>query len=728
MLSTYLSFNLINRDMARSLDRIAADPIVSRDLTYFRENIGTVKTVDEFLDDYRLFSFAMKAYGLEDMTYARAFMKQVLESDLSDEESFANKLTDERYRQFAEAFPFRKTPETTIDLQSEIQETETVGLYSRAIQDEAAGYASDYRYYLAHIGEVESVDGLLADRRLMEIALEAVGFDEQYAEYYSTSFLREVLTSDLDDPDSFANSLEEDGFRDLAAQFNFQADGSLADGVPAQTEEQARALAETYIFDVPDRIIPLAAELNTAHFEEAVAGATDLESFLADNRVFRYLVTAFDLEPTVTRRDDVEAALRSDLSDPDSFARQPENSSFRALAELFNFQPDGSLPAGVGAQTAEQTAALTSIYGNTYDRAGERQDASRTSLFKSATDLIFSVDQFMDNKAVYEYALRAYGLDPDEESAEKIRRVLTSDLENPFSYANIQTDDRYRNLAAAFNFAENGVVTTPRSAQSQAEIDAISKAYVERVTAGDVSKEDAEAETRYYREQIALVESLDAFLDDSRLTDFVLTARGIDPTTVDREFLERVFTSDPYDSESFVSQQSNREWRLLVAGFNFASDGSVDRLPATQGRSPVEILRTEEAYLNQTLEIDAGTENEGVRLALYFQRQAHTITNAFDVLADPALQEVVRVALGLPAGIAQADIDAQARMIEERLDLTDFTDPEKLDKFLARFSALYDLEYGVVVSPTQLLFSNSAGAALGADMLMSLAQVSNRRY
>lgn len=36
----------------------------------------------------------MKACGLEDMTYAKAFMKKVLESDLSDSSSFANSLSD----------------------------------------------------------------------------------------------------------------------------------------------------------------------------------------------------------------------------------------------------------------------------------------------------------------------------------------------------------------------------------------------------------------------------------------------------------------------------------------------------------------------------------------------------------------------------------------------------------------------------------------------------------
>eukprot|EP01032_Pedospumella_encystans_P036304 gene36304-41076_t len=101
MVSTYLSYNLVNRDIKTSLERTGSDPLVARQTEYFKENIGQVSTLEEFLDDYQLYSYAMKAHGLEEMTYAKAFMKKVLESDLSDDASFANQLTDERYRNFA---------------------------------------------------------------------------------------------------------------------------------------------------------------------------------------------------------------------------------------------------------------------------------------------------------------------------------------------------------------------------------------------------------------------------------------------------------------------------------------------------------------------------------------------------------------------------------------------------------------------------------------------------
>ena len=61
MVSTYLSYNLVNRDIKASLNRTASDPVVARQTEYFKENIGKVSSLEEFLDDYQLYSYAMKA-------------------------------------------------------------------------------------------------------------------------------------------------------------------------------------------------------------------------------------------------------------------------------------------------------------------------------------------------------------------------------------------------------------------------------------------------------------------------------------------------------------------------------------------------------------------------------------------------------------------------------------------------------------------------------------------
>ncbi|MGX7707011.1 DUF1217 domain-containing protein [Methylobacterium sp. Gmos1] len=113
MTSTLTSYMLLSRNLATSLQRKGNDPIVARETTYYQANIGKVKSVDDFLADQRLYSYAMKAFGLEDMTYAKAFMRKVLTEGTTDSTAFANRLADERYVAFAKAFDFTPGPTAT---------------------------------------------------------------------------------------------------------------------------------------------------------------------------------------------------------------------------------------------------------------------------------------------------------------------------------------------------------------------------------------------------------------------------------------------------------------------------------------------------------------------------------------------------------------------------------------------------------------------------------------
>ena len=110
MISTFLTYTSYASDMSRSLARVSGQADVSSATAYYNANIGKVKSVDDFMNNHRLFSYAMKAYGLEDMTYAKAFMKKVLTSDIRTstnlQKSFVGKLTDPRFLKFAQAFQF----------------------------------------------------------------------------------------------------------------------------------------------------------------------------------------------------------------------------------------------------------------------------------------------------------------------------------------------------------------------------------------------------------------------------------------------------------------------------------------------------------------------------------------------------------------------------------------------------------------------------------------------
>src|SRR5690606_25696850 len=104
MISTFLSYRFYTADLDKSVQRTLSNPQVQREQEYYRENIGKITSIDEFLNDRRIYNYAMKAYGLEDMAYAKAFMRKVLESDLNDQNSFVRKMVDPRYLAFAQAY------------------------------------------------------------------------------------------------------------------------------------------------------------------------------------------------------------------------------------------------------------------------------------------------------------------------------------------------------------------------------------------------------------------------------------------------------------------------------------------------------------------------------------------------------------------------------------------------------------------------------------------------
>jgi len=59
-------------------------------------------------------------------------------------------------------------------------------------------------------------------------------------------------------------------------------------------------------------------------------------------------------------------------------------------------------------------------------------------------------------------------------------------------------------------------------------------------------------------------------------------------------------------------------------------------------------------------------------------------------------------------------------MIERRLDVADLQDPKKLDKFLVRFSALYDMQNtDTTTSAQSILFGNSGSTGFDQTLVSS---------
>jgi hypothetical protein len=716
MVSTYLSYNLINRDMKANVERVREKTEVSREEQYYKDNIGSVKTVDEFVDNYRLFSYAMKAHGLEDMTYAKAFMKKVLNSDLTDDSSFANLLTDDRYRKFATAFKFSSD---TAVAQTSGQMEDVIDSYKQSIEDEAESVASENAYFKANIGSVTSVDGLLNNERLRTYVLKAFDVDSPY---FSMDHLKKVLTSDVTDPTSYVNTLTSDkaNYKAMAAAFNFNSSGGLDSGVLVQDATQTTSVVEAYTFTVPTRLVPAGAELNKTYFESKISTITNVDDLVNDSRMLNYVKVAYGLE-NITLKSSIKNILTSDLTDPANYATTFGGSAYEALTKAFNFATDGSIN-GTSAQTAAQTTTTSSNYMSLYNDGDDAADEDLYDYYKTYIGTIDSVDELHDTGKLYDFVLMAFGFDPDTISEKVIDQTLKSDLNDPTSFANKQKDSRYTALAAAFNFDEEGEKTAPLLAQSQQTMQQVAKDYVILQTRyGHEDEKDAATKVASeYTEKMQNIKTVSEFLADDSLVEFVLKAKGIDPDSVDADFMKQLFESDLDDPESFANMQEDHRFVEIVSSFNFDKDGNI-ALRETGIQDRYGRMTTDYLYLQQMLEEQTGEDSAGARLALYFKRMMPTINSAFDILGDTALLEVFRTAYELPKEMSTMDIDKQKVIVERYMDLEELQDPDELEKFITRFTAMYDLANETDTSPVLSLFSGRG--SISADTLISLAQL-----
>lgn len=737
MVSTYLSYDLIARDMQKSLNRVASEGQTKRETAYFQANIGKVTSVDQFMGDYRLYSYAMTAYGLDDMTYAKAFMKKVLDSDLTDPQSFVNRLSDQKYRDFAAAFQFGKS---TAAAQTSAQQDASIAAYKNQIAQEETDANTETAYYKQMAGSVTSVDGLMNNSRLYNYALKAVGLDPTV---YTRDFIKNVLTSDVNDAASFVNALPTDTNQryllkqkalDLRNAFNFNTSGGLDSGVSAQTAAQINTLTEDYTINVPSHMTVAAAQLNNAYLASQMANVTKVSDITGNDRLFSLVKTALGLSPS-TLSTTFENIVTSDTSTNNNYAYQQGGAAWTAIAKMFNFDASGNVPAGGTAMSSDNLTKLQNMYTSNYGKDDDANDAAIYSYYSSHIGQVSKVDDLVNNSALYSFALHSVGLAAADESQYKIKRVLESDINDPNSYVNQLSDKRYLALAKEYNFGKDGKIAAPHLAQSQAEIGMMAQNYIKMQTryisstdkaAATAAKTAATADTTYYTKAIQSVETVNDLLSDSKLVKVMLGSYGFDPAKVTKDFLKKVFASDLTDPKSFANSQADQRWAQMAGSFNFDKSGKISSTDTVGAMDRRAQISTVDNYYQQTLEVEAGNDNAGTRLALYFERKAPTISSAYDILADTALLQFFKTSYSLTDDFSSLPIDTQAAKVNQFMTLKDLSDPDKVKSMVKKFTALYDLQnggYSGAGTSALSVLSSSSGASISADTLLTLSQL-----
>ena len=205
MLTTTASYLAVSANLTKSQATEANDPTVKNDTAYYLANIGKVTSIADFVGNYRLFSYAMKAYGLEDMNYAKGLITQVLQGGVTSSTALANTLSDPRYKAFATAFDFVGQGSSVTS--STAATTGTTAKYVEQSLEDAQGTTNQgvqlALYFTRMASSVTSPYGLLADKNLLQVVQTAFGLPSSASADIDTEAanLGKVINiTDLQDP------------------------------------------------------------------------------------------------------------------------------------------------------------------------------------------------------------------------------------------------------------------------------------------------------------------------------------------------------------------------------------------------------------------------------------------------------------------------------------------------------------------------------------------------
>lgn len=175
------SFKQLVKNRDTQLDVFSRSAKIKKDIEYFRAQMPKISTPEQLVKDRRLLMFVTSAFALDGEEKFGARIRKVLESDLKDPNSFANRSIDPRYKQLAEAFKYKQFGDfyfknnlgdiTNRYVRNEFEKS--LGQKNPALREAA--------YFLRTIGDVKDTFQILGDKVLREIVTTALGLPPNIA-------------------------------------------------------------------------------------------------------------------------------------------------------------------------------------------------------------------------------------------------------------------------------------------------------------------------------------------------------------------------------------------------------------------------------------------------------------------------------------------------------------------------------------------------------------------
>lgn len=530
--------------------------------------------------------------------------------------------------------------------------------------------------FTQRITKVQSADDLLDDYNLLKVTLGAFGLDEDIG---NRAYIKKVLESDTNDPQSFVNRLNDTRYQALATTFGFGSSNG--------------------------------PQLPSAHGDSEFAGIATPDDLLSNRTLLRRALENVGLEGMENNQFFLQKVLESNLSDPESFANKLSNPKIADFAAQFNF--------GAPAEYDNSIQSLLAEYGK-------------------HADGLDSAEDLLADEGLLQAVIETFDL--ERSHPDFLLRVLNSDTTDPDSFVNQLEDKRYHAVSEAFGFGWPDInsFTTPDELLHNPDLLAHSldlfnvsdrgETYLRQVLESDLNDPNSfvnqPENLAYYDFADAFqngwpehVNKMDIFVTeigdkaagmtqardlvfDLDLFDATLDLFGQSHREGDFDTVIKAMDSDLSDEISFINLHYDTGLRAMTGAFAFNQGDPGVTFPEGFAAELAEL------YQDRQFEIQIGESDPNMRLALAFERELQGVADAggsedahwFNVMGSPPLRTVFEAALALPPGFAQLDIERQLVEMKERsfsafgtTHPADYLEPDMMDQFRRRFLMLSEL-------------------------------------
>jgi hypothetical protein len=223
----------------------------------------------------------------------------------------------------------------------------------------------------------------------------------------------------------------------------------------------------------------------------------------------------------------------------------------------------------------------------------------------------------------------------------------------------------------------------------------------------------------YFKQVAPSLTTPQALLGNYKALTVVLGAFGLQDKIDDTAILKQLLTQDPSSKTSLAQQLGSAKYQLFAQALSnwnpppFSTAAGINQIVA--------------AYTTNSFETTAGQQVSGLGNALYFTREASSLTSIAQVQADSNLLDVVVTGLGLPLdNFEELSFAQQTSILTSKLPLSQLQNAGDVQRLAERYliSQATDANDAPAPGSTVALFTGTTDSD-GDDLLSILYPDSN---